>query len=153
MAIDCADCGATQAVEKMLIRGKEAFCPDCISRYITLARRMGDPIATAWVNGWKCDFLSGQCCRAGTQKSLTPTENHILQALVAQRGRVVSLVAIQAAVWPDSDGVESSVVRKYVQRVRSKLGAAAIESRQRYGYSVPLQEGRASEQATQARGQ
>ena len=53
---------------------------------------------------------------------LSPTEFRLLHTLVRHRGVVVTHGVLQQAIWGDVSGGTPEVVKKYVQRLRRKLG-------------------------------
>ena len=58
---------------------------------------------------------------AGSKLDLTPTEFRLLQALMRNRGSVVTRRFLEQNLW-DSRSDAASLVKKYVQRLRMKLG-------------------------------
>ena len=66
-------------------------------------------------------FLRGKPVR------LTPTEFRLLQALVNRKGMVATHDLLTRTIW--GEGTDSTVLRKYVQRLRGKLEDAADNPR------------------------
>uniref|UniRef100_A0A831X122 Response regulator transcription factor n=1 Tax=Thermorudis peleae TaxID=1382356 RepID=A0A831X122_9BACT len=70
--------------------------------------------------------------------ALTPREFRLLHALAARAGRIVPVEELIEAVW-EGEAVDRSTVRKFIQRLRQKLGAEAgvqIVARPGIGYSL-----------------
>jgi DNA-binding response OmpR family regulator len=70
--------------------------------------------------------------------ALTNREFLLLEHLVRNAGRACARDELLAAVWGYSFDPGTNVVEVYVGRVRSKLGAQAVETVRNVGYSVPL---------------
>ena len=60
-------------------------------------------------------FLSGKLVK------LTPTEYKLLSELAKNQGRVLTHSALLDKVWGSEYGIDSSYVKKYIYRLRSKL--------------------------------
>jgi len=59
--------------------------------------------------------------RDGTPVDLTPTEFKLLVTLMRERGRVMSVRQIVAAVWGAEYADETGYIRRYVWHLRQKL--------------------------------
>ena len=68
------------------------------------------------------DFASREVTLAGKPVRLTPTEYNLLYYLVRNEGKVLSQQALLRKVWGEeyTDAVE--YIKKYIQRLRAKLG-------------------------------
>ena len=70
--------------------------------------------------------------------ALTPREFRLLHALATRSGRIVRFEELIEAVW-EGEEVDRSTVRKFIQRLRGKLGPEAgvqIVARPGLGYSL-----------------
>ncbi len=72
--------------------------------------------------------------RDGSLVQLTKREFEVLEYLVRNAGRLCTYQMILQAVWGEGYGSETHYVRVYVNRLRLKLGDAAIENRPGIGY-------------------
>jgi two-component system phosphate regulon response regulator PhoB len=72
----------------------------------------------------------------GSELDLTPTEYRLLVTLLERRGRVQTRQQLLEAAWDIHARIETRTVDMHVQRLRSKLGAAAdlIETVRGFGY-------------------
>jgi two-component system KDP operon response regulator KdpE len=67
------------------------------------------------------DLRRGQVQRHGTEVRLTPTEWHLLQALVADPGRLVPGRQLLQQVWGPAYEHETNYLRVYMAQLRRKL--------------------------------
>ncbi len=99
---------------------------ELVARVVAVMRRAGKP---AWKAAPSClvsgpltvDLDSYLVYLERRKVGLTSTEFRLLWFLMKHRGTTVSHHAIEFALWGDH-GAEVDVVKKYVQRLRSKLG-------------------------------
>ncbi len=72
----------------------------------------------------------------GKEVSLTATEYKLLEVLLERRGRVQTRSQLLESVWAAQPDIQTRTVDMHVQRLRSKLGAAAelIETVRAFGY-------------------
>jgi len=72
----------------------------------------------------------------GKEITLTATEYKLLEVLVERRGRVQTRSQLLESVWAAQPDIQTRTVDMHVQRLRSKLGAAAelIETVRAFGY-------------------
>ena len=59
--------------------------------------------------------------RDGTEIRLTPTEWHLVEVLVRNRGRLVTQRQLLQEVWGPEYGEETNYLRVYMAQVRRKL--------------------------------
>ncbi len=99
---------------------------EILARIWALLRRVG--IRTSYESG--TPLVSGQLLinpgtyeafLNGHQVMLTTTEFHLLHLLIKNRGTVVLHQTLERALWGSHSG-SAGLVKKYVQRVRRKLG-------------------------------
>ena len=69
------------------------------------------------------DLRRAQVHRDGTEVKLTPTEWHLLQVLVRDRGRLVAGRQLLKEVWGPAYGQETNYLRVYMAQLRRKLEA------------------------------
>jgi two-component system KDP operon response regulator KdpE len=67
------------------------------------------------------DLARKKVSRGGGDVRLTPTEWHLLEVLVRNRGRLVSQRALLQEVWGPAYGTESNYLRVYAAQLRRKL--------------------------------
>lgn len=72
--------------------------------------------------GLHIDFAGREVTRDGKVVSLTPTEWRMLTELVRNEGRVLSYETLLRRVWGDEYVGTTEYVKKYVYRLRQKLG-------------------------------
>jgi two-component system phosphate regulon response regulator PhoB len=76
----------------------------------------------------------------GEELDLTPIEYKLLLLLAERRGRVQGRTQLLEAVWDASPDIQTRTVDMHVQRLRTKLGAAAdlIETVRGFGYRMTV---------------
>jgi DNA-binding response OmpR family regulator len=88
------------------------------------------------VGGVRLDLVRRVADAGGGAVALSAREFHVLQHLMLRRGEVCSRQQLLADVWGYSFDPGSNVVDVCVGRLRSKLGADAIETVRSVGYRV-----------------
>ncbi len=68
------------------------------------------------------DFASKEVRRSGKLVELTPTEWRMLTELVRNEGRLLSYETLLRRVWGDAYVNDTGYIKKYVYRLRQKLG-------------------------------
>jgi two-component system KDP operon response regulator KdpE len=69
------------------------------------------------------DLAAKKVVRGGRDVRLTPTEWHLLEALVRNTGRLVGQRQLLQEVWGPSYGKETNYLRVYMAQLRRKLEA------------------------------
>ncbi|MET3983063.1 response regulator transcription factor [Streptomyces sp. PvR034] len=69
------------------------------------------------------DLLAKKARRGGKHIRLTPTEWHLLEVLIRNRGRLVSQRRLLQEVWGSSYGTQTNYLRVYMAHLRRKLEA------------------------------
>ncbi|MGW7332789.1 response regulator [Streptomyces sp. NPDC054840] len=69
------------------------------------------------------DLAAKKAVREGRDVRLTPTEWHLLEVLVRNRGKLVSQKQLLQEVWGPSYGTETNYLRVYMAQLRRKLEA------------------------------
>ncbi|MFJ3728379.1 response regulator [Streptomyces sp. NPDC090045] len=69
------------------------------------------------------DLLAKKARRRGRNIRLTPTEWHVLEVLIHNRGRLVSQRRLLQEVWGSSRGSQTNYLRVYMAHLRRKLEA------------------------------
>ena len=92
------------------------------------------------------DYDRRRVTLGGEPVELTATEYELLRALSLNAGRVSSHNALLRQVWGGRIGVDASIVRAYVKRLRRRLGddarrAVYIQTELRVGYRMPRPDG------------
>jgi len=67
------------------------------------------------------NFATHEVFLSGKRVRLTPIEYHLLSELVRNEGRVITHSTLLEKVWGSEYDTDSSFVKKYVYRLRSKL--------------------------------
>ncbi len=68
------------------------------------------------------DFAAREVKRGTEMVQLTPTEWRMLTELVRNEGKVLSYETLLRRVWGDDDAGETEYIKKYIYRLRQKLG-------------------------------
>ncbi|HKO16154.1 MAG TPA: response regulator transcription factor [Gemmatimonadaceae bacterium] len=101
--------------------------------------RAGSTSSEQFVAGpLQIDRATHQVTVDGAPIDLTPTEYKLLLLLADRRGRVQPRAQLLDQVWEASPDVQTRTVDMHVQRLRTKLGAAAelIETIRGFGYRM-----------------
>ncbi|MFD6887446.1 response regulator [Streptomyces sp. NPDC059957] len=69
------------------------------------------------------DLVAKKARRGGKNIRLTPTEWHLLEVLIRNRGRLVSQRRLLQEVWGSSYGTQTNYLRVYMAHLRRKLEA------------------------------
>jgi DNA-binding response OmpR family regulator len=83
------------------------------------------------------DPAAHRLTRAGQPVELTPREFALLQALLANSGRVLSRARLEELLYPEGAEVGSNAVEVHVHHLRRKLGNELIQTVRGVGYLVP----------------
>ncbi|MFI6682393.1 response regulator [Streptomyces sp. NPDC050485] len=71
--------------------------------------------------GFSIDLLAKKARRGGKEIRLTPTEWHLIEVLVRNRGRLVTQRELLQEVWGPSYRTQSNYLRVYMAQLRRKL--------------------------------
>lgn len=130
--------GLTEGADDYLTK---PFSPQELSlRVAALVRRLSAPAvavgAKSQVGPIHIDRVAHRAFLEGEELQLTATEFKLLCTLVDRRGRVQSRPQLLQAVWEAQPDIHTRTVDMHVQRLRTKLGAAAdlIETVRGVGY-------------------
>ncbi|MFB0615484.1 response regulator [Streptomyces sp. AGS-58] len=82
-----------------------------------------DDLTTVETAGFTVDLAAKKVRRGGRDVRLTPTEWHLLEALVRNTGRLVGQKQLLQEVWGPSYGTETNYLRVYMAQLRRKLEA------------------------------
>jgi two-component system KDP operon response regulator KdpE len=77
--------------------------------------------ATVETPDFVIDLAAKRVVRDGTEVRLTPTEWHLVEVLVRNRGRLVTQRQLLQEVWGPEYGEETNYLRVYMAQVRRKL--------------------------------
>ncbi|MFD3675612.1 response regulator [Streptomyces sp. NPDC058613] len=114
---------------------------ELLARLAAVVRRTPDHGATAVgealveTEEFTVDLLAGKARRSGKNVRLTPTEWHLLEVLIRNRGRMVSQRRLLQEVWGSSYGTQTNYLRVYMAHLRRKL--EADPSRPRHLITAP----------------
>lgn len=100
-------------------------------------RGQGLPEARLAVSGLEVDRATARVWKDGAEIRLTSREWAVFDALLGARGRLLSKTALEDVLGSFDAMIEGNAVEVYVSRLRSKLGAAVIETRRGLGYVLP----------------
>lgn len=103
------------------------FAPmDLICRTVAVLRRCHPPESerdeTITIGDVTINYGSRQVCVSGNPVKLTPTEFSLLSLLARNQGRVFTHSALLERVWGKDYVDETGFVKKYIHRLRRKLG-------------------------------
>ncbi|MEJ8642059.1 response regulator transcription factor [Streptomyces sp. MS1.HAVA.3] len=102
---------------------------ELLARLAAVVRRTPDHGATAAdeavveTEEFTVDLLARKARRRGKTVRLTPTEWHLLEVLIRNRGRMVSQRSLLQEVWGSSYGTQTNYLRVYMAHLRRKLEA------------------------------
>ncbi|MGN8050185.1 response regulator transcription factor [Curtobacterium sp. 22159] len=103
-----------------------------------LRRRQGPATEVASVGDVRIDIAGRRVDRAGVLVPLSSVEFRVLEALLRNRGAVLSREQVIAMAW-DSTWQDPRIVDTNVQRLRRKLGAGVIETVRGFGYRIEVE--------------
>lgn len=84
--------------------------------------------------GLSVDFSARRVLRSGSEIQLTAMEFDLLAMLVRRRNVALSREELLVGVWGYDYAGETRTVDVHIQRLRSKIGAAYIETVYKFGY-------------------
>ena len=128
------ECGADDYVTKPF------SMRELVARVNAMLRRsqVGDTIATqsTFSSGdLEIDFVKRRVTVAGSAVSLTPTEYHLLQELVLNRGKVLTHTYLLQKVWGSEYLNETEYLHVFIGRLRRRLHLDSVE--QKYIITLP----------------
>lgn len=117
--VDALDAGADDYVTK-------PFGMDELMARLRAAVRRSAPAegaeeSSVTAGGLTVDLARKKVTRDGSDVRLTPTEWHVLEVLVRNRGRLVSQRQLLQEVWGPAYGTETNYLRVYTAQLRRKL--------------------------------
>lgn len=117
--VDALDAGADDYVTK-------PFGMDELVARIRAALRRADTIAlpagpVVTTPSFTLDLAAKRAAKAGTEVRLTPTEWHLVEALVRRPGTLVTGAQLLAEVWGPGYEKETNYLRVYFAQLRRKL--------------------------------
>lgn len=89
--------------------------------YVTKPFAMDELLARLETAAFTVDLAAKKATRHGADVRLTPTEWHLLEALVRNPGRLVSQKQLLRDVWGPSYRTETNYLRVYMAQLRRKL--------------------------------
>jgi len=105
--------------------------------HAVLRRRRGPATEVTTVGDVRIDVTGRRVDRAGTLVPLSSVEFRVLEALLRNRGAVLSREQVIAMAW-DSTWQDPRIVDTNVQRLRRKLGPDVIETVRGFGYRIEV---------------
>ncbi|MGW6939018.1 response regulator [Streptomyces xanthophaeus] len=114
---------------------------ELLARLGAVIRRTPTPVPTTTEEAvvetaeFTIDLLAKKARRGGKNIRLTPTEWHLLEVLIRNRGRLVSQRRLLQEVWGSSHRTQTNYLRVYMAHLRRKL--EADPSRPRHLITAP----------------
>ncbi|MBT2503892.1 response regulator transcription factor [Curtobacterium sp. ISL-83] len=102
-----------------------------------LRRRRGPAQQVVTVGDVRIDVAGRRVVRGGVAVPLSAVEFRVLEALLRNRGAVLSREQVVAMAW-DSTWQDPRIVDTNIQRLRRKLGADVIETVRGFGYRIEV---------------
>jgi len=103
-------------------------------------RRMGSYEEMLSAGDLKMDTVRHIVQRAGQPVTLTTLEYRLLEYLLRNRGRVLSRVDIEEAIWGLNDDADSNVIDVYINHLRNKIDRPfqqpLIHTERGFGYKL-----------------
>lgn len=113
------------------------FNADVLSaRLHAVLRRRSNTADVAEIGDVRIDLRIRRAHRGDNEVALTSIEFRVVEALLQDRGAVLSREQIVAMVW-DTTWQDPRIVDTNVQRLRRKLGVEVIETVRGFGYRIP----------------
>lgn len=110
---------------------------ELVARARALIRRStGLAAPFADVDAVRLDISQMRVTRDGVPIALSPLEYRLFAYLVHHRGRVVTGPELLEHLYGVDDAREANALEAVVARLRKKLGAAVIETRRGFGYTI-----------------
>ena len=118
---------------------RKPFDADVLSARLqaVLRRRRGPAGEVTMVGDVRIDITGRRVDRAGAVVPLSSVEFRVLEALLRNRGAVLSREQVVAMAW-DSTWQDPRIVDTNVQRLRRKLGSDVIETVRGFGYRIEV---------------
>lgn len=108
------------------------------ARLRALTRRREGRAAPALIHGEiELDPAARTVALSGAAVNCTSHELAILQALLENRGRVLSKQRLEESLYGWSEGVESNAIEVHISHLRKKLGKELIRTIRGVGYTIP----------------
>ena len=128
------ECGADDYVTKPFSMSELVARVKVVLRHA----QVGDAIAaqSTFSSGYlEIDFVKRRVSVAGRAVSLTPTEYHLLQELVLNRGKVLTHTYLLQKVWGSEYLNETEYLHVFIGRLRRRLHLDSVE--QKYIITLP----------------
>ena len=122
-------------------------CVNSLARLHTLLRRVAGRSVNLIEHGaLTYDPSSRETMLAGQPVDLSRREQSLLQALLHNRGRVLSTEQLKDSVYGFNDELESNALNVHIHHLRRKLGNGIVETVRGLGYRLgPADGGEATE--------
>lgn len=124
--------GLTMGAEDYVLKPFEPA--ELMARINVILRRSIREGAPLQSGGLRVDPRARQAFLTGEPLGLTALEFDLLYLLIQNEGRAMSREDLLSFVWGYGYAGETRTVDVHVQRLRSKIGADAIETVYKYGY-------------------
>ena len=107
---------------------------ELLARVENILRRTKKEDAAFACPGLAVDYRARRVMKDGTEVQLTTMEFDLLAMLVRRRNMAMSREELLVGVWGYEYAGETRTVDVHVQRLRSKIGAAYVETVYKFGY-------------------
>ncbi|MEV7542484.1 response regulator transcription factor [Streptomyces sp. NPDC089915] len=133
--IDALDAGADDYVTKPFSMDELLARLKAVGRRVSVREPGAADEEVVETEEFTIDLLAKKARRRGQGVRLTPTEWHVLEILIRNRGRLVSQRRLLQEVWGSSYGTQTNYLRVYMAHLRRKL--EADPSRPRHLITAP----------------
>ena len=114
---------------------------ELLARVENILRRTKKEEKTFFCPGLQVDFEARRVMSEGSEVSLTAMEYDLLAMLIRRRNVAMSREELLGGVWGYDYAGETRTVDVHIQRLRSKIGAAYIETVYKFGYRFSDEQG------------
>lgn len=108
----------------------------CARMRALLRRRGGQRNPKVEIGDVQVDTARKEVYKSGTVVGLTALEYRMVEALLAQRGQVVSRSFFYEHLFTEEKEVMSNILEVYVCNIRKKLGSDFLKTKRGHGYFI-----------------
>ncbi len=134
--VTCLECGADDFLAKTV------EMEELIARLRALIRRSGRSSGTLQAGTLRLDLDNHTLTRDGSPVKVSKLEFSVLRALMESAGRVLTRGQLEQSMYGLQNNVDSNALEVHIHHLRSKIGAARLQTIRGVGYAiVATQEG------------